>query len=134
MTADMPAAPKQAQWCPAAIILARTRGRQQGMSLIGDIEDFADCTATGIVVGSLRLLVLRRGGDIFVYQNSCPHTRESLDPTGGSVASPDGLLLHCQRHAAVFVADTGECVGGPCQGERLTPVAFTLSNGDVYLD
>ena len=36
------------------------------MSLIGNIEDFADCTATGIVVGSLRLLVLRRGGDVYL--------------------------------------------------------------------
>jgi nitrite reductase/ring-hydroxylating ferredoxin subunit len=53
---------------------------------------------------------------------------------GGSVASADGQLIHCQRHAAVFLASTGECVGGPCQGESLDPVGFTLSNGDIYLD
>ena len=52
--------------------------------------------------------MLRRGGDIFVYQNSCPHTRESLDPTGGSVASPDGLLLPLPAPRRGFVADTGE--------------------------
>lgn len=104
------------------------------MSLIGNVEDFPDHSATGLEVGPLKLLVARRGGDICIYQNSCPHTRESLDPTGGSVASPDGALIHCQRHAAVFRADTGECVGGPCLGESLTAVGFTLSNGDLYLD
>jgi nitrite reductase/ring-hydroxylating ferredoxin subunit len=104
------------------------------MSYIGSIEDFNNHSATGIESGGLRLLVLRRDQDIVIYRNSCPHTRESLDPQGGSVASADGQLLHCQRHAAVFLASTGECVGGPCQGESLDPVGFTLSNGDIYLD
>ena len=104
------------------------------MSLIGNIEDFPDQSATGLESGALKLLVVRRGPEVAIYLNICPHTRESLDPEGGSIASPDGALIHCQRHAAVFIASTGECVGGPCQGESLTPVAFTLSNGDLYLD
>jgi nitrite reductase/ring-hydroxylating ferredoxin subunit len=110
------------------------RDNRKAMSFIGNIEDFENNSATGLDVGPLRLLVLRRDQDIYIYHNSCPHTRESLDPTGGSVASPDGQLIHCQRHAAVFIADTGECVGGPCQGESLTALGFTLSNGDLYLD
>jgi nitrite reductase/ring-hydroxylating ferredoxin subunit len=104
------------------------------MSFIGNIEDFADPSATGLEIGRLRLLVHRRAGEIRIYENTCPHTRKSLAPVGGSVASPDGLLIHCQRHAAVFLANTGECVGGPCPGENLAPVGFTLSNGDIYLD
>ena len=104
------------------------------MSFIGKIEDFPDRSATGIEIHQLSLLVLRLDREILIYENRCPHTRESLDPTGGSVASPDGQLIHCQRHAAVFIASTGECVGGPCLGENLTPVGFTLSNGDIYLD
>lgn len=104
------------------------------MSLIGNIEDFPDNSANGIVVEHRALLVVRRAGEVYVYENLCPHTRETLDPLGGSVASDDGLLLRCQRHAAEFVSDTGECVAGPCQGERLEPVAFTLSEEDIYLD
>ncbi len=104
------------------------------MSFIGNIDDFANHSATGVESGPLKLLVVRRDQEVAIYQNICPHTRESLDPMGGSIASPDGALIHCQRHAAVFLASTGECVGGPCQGESLTPIAFTLSNGDLYLD
>ena len=104
------------------------------MSLIGHIEEFNENSARGIRAGAMALLVVRRGGRLFLYENRCPHTQETLDPQGGSVASNDGLLIECQRHAAQFIADTGECVAGPCQGEWLQPVAFTLSEGAIYLD
>jgi nitrite reductase/ring-hydroxylating ferredoxin subunit len=104
------------------------------MSRIGNIEDFAENSSSSIQVGYLALLVIKRAGQLFLYHNKCPHTQDTLDPMGGSVASDDGLLIHCQRHAAEFITDTGECVAGPCQGESLSAVAFTLSNGDIYLD
>ena len=104
------------------------------MSLIGNLEDFPDNSATGVVVEQRPLLVVRKAGEVFLYANNCPHTRETLDPMGGSVASDYGLLIRCQRHAAEFVSETGECVAVPCQGERLEPAAFTLSGSDLYLD
>jgi len=104
------------------------------MSRIGNIEDFAENSSSSIQVDYLALLVIKRAGQLFLYHNKCPHTQDTLDPMGGSVASDDGLLIHCQRHAAEFITDTGECVAGPCQGESLSAVAFTLSNGDIYLD
>lgn len=104
------------------------------MTCIGTLEDFPEDGSHGVDADGQPLLLIRRGDALFLYANSCPHTRETLDPMGGSVASDDGLLLTCQRHAAQFVTDTGECVGGPCQGEYLEPVAFTLSQGAIYLD
>lgn len=104
------------------------------MSLIGKFEDFPDNSTSSISVDQRALLLVKRAGDLFIYDNRCPHTGESLDPMGGSVASTDGLLIQCQRHAAQFVSDTGECVAGPCQGEQLEIVPFTLSRGDIYLD
>jgi nitrite reductase/ring-hydroxylating ferredoxin subunit len=104
------------------------------MSRIGNIGDFPHNSTTSLQVDHLLLLLFRRGEELFIYENRCPHVRDTLDPLGGSLASPDGLLLHCQRHGAEFLSHNGECVAGPCLGERLTPVAFTLSNGDIYLD
>ena len=104
------------------------------MSRIGNIEDFPDNSTTSLQVDYLLLLLFRRGEELFIYENRCPHVLDTLDPLGGSVASPDGLLLHCQRHGAEFLSHNGECVAGPCLGESLTRVAFTLSNGDIYLD
>lgn len=104
------------------------------MSLIGNLSDFADNSTRSIEVDQRALLVAVRAGQLFIYENNCPHTRETLDPEGGSVATADALLLECQRHAAQFVTETGECVAGPCLGEHLQAVAFTLSGGDIYLD
>jgi nitrite reductase/ring-hydroxylating ferredoxin subunit len=104
------------------------------MSLIGNIDDFPDNSTKSIDTGQLSLLVVRRGAQLFIYENLCPHTRETLDPQGGSLTTGNGLLIQCQRHAAEFVADSGECVAGPCQGERLNAIPFTLSAGDIYLD
>ncbi len=104
------------------------------MSRIGNIEDFPDNSTRSIHTGHLALLLVRRAGQLFIYENNCPHTRETLDPLGGSLAISNGLLIQCQRHAAEFIADTGECVAGPCQGEALNAIPFTLSAGDIYLD
>jgi nitrite reductase/ring-hydroxylating ferredoxin subunit len=104
------------------------------MSRIGNIDDFTDNSTTSVGVDSLYLLVFKRGEQLFIYENKCPHVLDTLDPEGGSLASSDGLLITCQRHGAQFLSHNGECVGGPCLGESLSSIAFTLSNGDIYLD
>lgn len=104
------------------------------MSKIAELEALPENGTCNVVCAGRNLLVARRGDDFHVYENRCPHTQETLDPMGGSVASDDGLLLECQRHAAQFVATTGECVGGPCLGEHLEPVAVIVSQGALYLD
>jgi nitrite reductase/ring-hydroxylating ferredoxin subunit len=104
------------------------------MSLICNIADIPDNSTTSVITEGRPLLLVHRAGELFIYDNRCPHTGETLDPQGGSVATANGLLIQCQRHAAEFVSETGECVGGPCQGEQLNPVGFTLSGNDIYLD
>jgi nitrite reductase/ring-hydroxylating ferredoxin subunit len=104
------------------------------MHRIGQLEDFKNNSTCSVQAGELALLVIRRGGRLFLYENLCPHTRKSLDPEGGSLLHSDGLLFECQRHAAQFVSDTGECVAGPCQGDRLRTIAYTLRDGVIYLE
>jgi len=104
------------------------------MSRIGNIEDFIDNSTTSLQVDYLMLLLYRTGDSIYLYENNCPHAQDTLDPLGGSVISSDGLLLHCQRHGAEFLSHSGECVSGPCLGDTLNAIPFTLSNGDIYLD
>ncbi len=116
------------------IILPLLPENQHRMSRIGNIEDFTDNNTASIRVDRLFLLIFRRGEELFIYENKCPHVLDTLDPHGGSLVSSDGLLISCQRHGAEFLSHTGECVSGPCLGENLNSVAFTLSNGDIYLD
>lgn len=104
------------------------------MSRIGHIDDFEDNASTGIQVDALELLVVKKAGELFLYENRCPHVADTLDPMGGSVTDAGAMLIHCQRHGAEFLSHNGECVAGPCLGERLRALPFTLSNGDIYLD
>jgi nitrite reductase/ring-hydroxylating ferredoxin subunit len=104
------------------------------MSLIGNLDDFPDNSTHSIRRGQLLLLIVRRAGHLFVYENRCPHTHKTLDPQGGSISTSGGLLIQCQRHAAEFIADTGECVAGPCLGDTLKAITFTLNGGAIYLD
>ncbi|MBA6413086.1 Rieske 2Fe-2S domain-containing protein [Parahaliea sp. F7430] len=104
------------------------------MSRIGNINDFEDNSSANIEVDGLRLLAVKSNGELYLYENNCPHANDILDPMGGSVLAANAMLIICQQHGAEFLSHTGECVSGPCQGESLRALAFTLSNGDIYLD
>ncbi|MEO1081981.1 MAG: Rieske 2Fe-2S domain-containing protein [Pseudomonadota bacterium] len=91
-------------------------------------------TSASVTVDGLDLIVADHDGQLFAYENLCPHVGESLDPMGGSVSSDDGSLLRCQRHAAEFLSHTGECVGGPCLGESLRAVPIIVVDQTIYLD
>ena len=94
----------------------------------------ADNSSMSVTVDGRPYLLLRRRGELLLYENRCPHTGDTLDPMGGSVVDTGGELITCQRHAAQFLASSGECVGGPCLGEHLAAVAFTAVGGQIYLD
>ena len=91
-------------------------------------------TSTSVTVDGRQFLLLRRGEELLLFENRCPHTGESLDPMGGSILEARGELIVCQRHGAQFLSSSGECVSGPCQGEWLVPVPFTAVDGLIYLD
>lgn len=99
-----------------------------------DLHEQPDNSSLSLQREGMDLLLVHSQGQHYLYLNRCPHADASLDPMGGSVCSEDGALLTCQRHAAQFLAHTGECVAGPCLGESLTPVPFTLIDGELYLD
>ena len=73
----------------------------------------------------LRGLLVRAGGAVHAYVNRCPHAGHQLSFRPDRFLTPDGRLIQCQSHGALFDKASGECVGGPCVGEALTriPVA-----------
>lgn len=104
------------------------------MTRIGQLTDFEPDCSTSIRINKHDILVVRQGKDLFLYRNLCPHAADTLDPMGDSVLSDDGLLLRCQRHGAEFRTDNGVCVAGPCLGEQLQSIPFTLADDTIYLD
>jgi nitrite reductase/ring-hydroxylating ferredoxin subunit len=77
------------------------------------------------------IILTRKGGQFFGFENACPHQGARLDTTPGQFLDEDGNFLTCGKHHAQFDIDTGHCFIGPCQGQRLTPVALVIDDGDV---
>ncbi len=77
--------------------------------------------------------VLRWGGAVHAYVNSCPHVGLPLNLSGDSFFDIDGKLLLCQMHGALFRPEDGVCVSGPCEGDALKRLAVELRDDAVWL-
>lgn len=93
--------------------------------------------ARAFTVGSgdwpLRAFVVRVGADVRGYVNRCPHAGHPLNLRPHKFLTPDGTLLLCSSHGALFEKQTGYCVAGPCTGASLRPVPLTVAAGYVML-
>ena len=81
----------------------------------------------------LRGLVVRAGAHLRGYVNRCPHAGHPLNLLPDRFLTPDGALLLCSSHGALFEKLTGYCVAGPCAGRALTPVPLEVRSGFVML-
>ncbi len=81
----------------------------------------------------LRGFVLRVGEGIRGYVNRCPHAGHPLNLLPERFLTPDGALILCSSHGALFEKSSGYCVAGPCAGRSLMPVALEIRWGFVLL-
>jgi nitrite reductase/ring-hydroxylating ferredoxin subunit len=82
----------------------------------------------------LQGLLVRINGKVRGYVNHCPHAGHRLNILPHRFLSPDGSVIVCASHGALFEKETGYCVAGPCAGRSLTPVALRIESGYVWLD
>jgi nitrite reductase/ring-hydroxylating ferredoxin subunit len=81
----------------------------------------------------LRGFVVRVGAAVRGYVNRCPHAGHPLNLLPDRFLTPDGALILCSSHGALFEKSTGYCVAGPCAGGALTAVALEIRYGFVLL-
>jgi nitrite reductase/ring-hydroxylating ferredoxin subunit len=77
--------------------------------------------------------VVRFDGMAHAYINCCPHAGTELDWQPGEFFDLSGLYLICATHGAMFVPDTGRCVGGPCKGCKLSQIPLEERDGRIHL-
>lgn len=100
------------------------------------------CPSDGLVErgDGVRFDIVRRGGSVpgFVlridgrpraYLNQCAHVPVELDWNPGRFLDDTGTVIVCATHGAVYDAAGGECVGGPCHGRGLAPIASRETEG-----
>lgn len=107
------------------------------------LEDIADPGSRGFSVGAgdwpLRGFLVRRGGDVFAYENRCSHAGYPLDLREHEFLTPAETtygerLIQCRSHGALFRIDTGQCVAGPCLGRGLRRLSASIADGYVVLE
>lgn len=76
--------------------------------------------------------VVRYEGRLCAYLNECQHVPIELDFNEGDFFDLSKTFLICSTHGALYRPHTGECVGGPCRGRRLTPLHVEELDGDVF--
>ena len=76
---------------------------------------------------------IRFEGKVYAYMNFCPHLGTELDWQHGEFFDDSRLYLICATHSAVFMPDSGYCLGGPCRGRRLISVPVTELNNEIFL-
>ena len=84
--------------------------------------------------GAVSLFVVRAGGAVIAYENSCPHTGGPLDWVPGRFLTREKDLILCATHGALFRIANGACLSGPCVGERLRALPVSLAGGTVAVD
>jgi nitrite reductase/ring-hydroxylating ferredoxin subunit len=118
----------------AAISSGRVWSTPAGVNL-GPIVLIADGAARNYVlqIGDARFhgFVVRRGEAVFGYVDRCPHAGLPLTQELDRYLTPDGDLIMCSWHGAVFTVEEGTCVGGPCVGARLAPWPVEARDGRI---
>ena len=82
--------------------------------------------------GGFSLVLTRVAGTVRAFHNECPHAARRLDWSPGRFLVESGTLV-CAAHGAQFMLDSGACIGGPCRGAGLKPVAISVEGDEVVL-
>jgi nitrite reductase/ring-hydroxylating ferredoxin subunit len=96
------------------------------------VEEIPDGGAKGFPPapgGFVGLFAVRRGDEVRVYVNSCPHIGVPLDWVPDRFLSQDGGRIVCAMHGAEFRIADGICIAGPCLGDRLEAVMIAIEDG-----
>ena len=77
--------------------------------------------------------IVHLAGQYYAYVNRCPHVGTPLDLWPNEFFSEDKDALVCSTHGATFEPETGRCTGGPCAGDRLTPLPVGREGDEVIV-
>jgi nitrite reductase/ring-hydroxylating ferredoxin subunit len=77
--------------------------------------------------------IIRHPQGVAAFINRCAHLALELDWDRGHFFDLDQRYLICATHGALYTADTGACVSGPCNGSGLEELKVAETGGAVYL-
>ena len=104
---------------------------------VGRLDELDDpgCREFSIGEGDwpFRGFVVRKGDEVFAYQNFCVHVGHPLNWSPDRFLTKDKKSLICASHGATYEIETGYCYAGPGNGRSLRKVQVWVSDGIVYV-
>ncbi|WP_320826349.1 Rieske (2Fe-2S) protein [Reinekea sp.] len=97
------------------------------------LSDLDEGSSLGFLSHRGPVFAVKYDNEVYVYQNECPHLGVNLEFLENEFLDADGTLIQCSTHGALFAIDTGLCLAGPCQGDQLKPIAFSIEAGRIVL-
>ena len=95
------------------------------------VNDIPDPGSKGFKFAEQSLFAVRLRGEVYVYRNSCPHRGIELNWQEDQFLDYDDSLIQCTTHGALFIIENGACVAGPCMGESLEALDFSILDGFI---
>lgn len=108
---------------------------QEKAVTIGRLDELDDPGCREFRIGEgdwpFRGFVVRKGDEIYAYQNYCMHVGHPLNFKPDSFLTKNNDLIICASHGALYEIETGICVAGPCPGKSLRAVRTEVVDGNV---
>ncbi|WP_426143304.1 Rieske (2Fe-2S) protein [Pseudomonas sp. DWP3-1-2] len=103
------------------------------MKLLCASDAIVEGKSHGLAFHGLKLVAIRRDGQVYVYKNRCPHRGVALEWQENEFLDASASLIQCATHGALFLIESGECVAGPCEGQSLTPIACHENQDGIWM-
>ena len=101
------------------------------------LAELDETGSRGFAVGEgdwpLRGFIVKTPQGVAAFVNYCPHAGHPLNFRPHRFLTPDGSLILCASHGALFTRDEGLCIAGPCPGQSLRRVPVEVVGEYVLL-
>ena len=98
-----------------------------------NLDDLEKQQAIELNINGRRLFAVRQEDQLYAYWNICPHLGIPLNWMPDRFLDLEGTLIQCSSHGALFQIDDGECIAGPCSGDRLMAVVLRREEQMFYV-
>jgi nitrite reductase/ring-hydroxylating ferredoxin subunit len=102
--------------------------------LLCQLDDLEELQAIELTIDDRQLFAIRQDNRLHAYWNSCPHLGIPLNWMPEKFLDLDGSLIQCSSHGALFQIDSGQCIAGPCTGDRLAQVQLRADGNAWYVE
>ena len=95
--------------------------------------DIPENGSKGFECNGEKYFAVKKDNSIYIYKNSCPHIGVALEWVEDQFLDSSQSMIQCANHGALFVIESGACVAGPCIGQKLMAVKFSIQNDLIFL-